>query len=60
MNSENVFPLGTTEKIFETKRHLYDVYVDSENVTTTCQALGELLKISDADRDKMRKLNNQR
>ena len=51
---------GTTEKIFETKTHLYDVYVDNQNVTTHIPALRELLRVSDADRDKYIKLNNQR
>lgn len=50
----------TTEKIFETKTHLYDIYVDNQNVTTHIPALRELLRVSDADRDKYIKLNNQR
>ena len=53
-------PLGTTEKIFESKTHLYDVYVDNQNVTTPSQVLKELLKVSEADKDKFAKLNNQR
>ncbi|KAI0211940.1 DENN domain-containing protein 11 [Lamellibrachia satsuma] len=60
LESELSYIACTTEKIFETKKHLYDVYVNCEDVTTTCQALDEVLKISDADRDKLRKLNNQR
>lgn len=51
---------GTTEKIFETKTHLYDVYVDNQIVMTPSDSLKDLLKISDADRDKFQKLNNQR
>ena len=51
---------GTTEKIFESKTHLYDVYVDNQNVTTPSRVLQELLRVSEADRDKFTKLNNQR
>lgn len=51
---------GTTEKIFQTKTHLYDVYVDNQNFTTQSPILKDLLKLSDGDRDKLQKLNNQR
>ncbi|CAH1778688.1 unnamed protein product [Owenia fusiformis] len=50
----------TTEKIFEMKAHLYDVYVDNQNLTTPSKLLKELLNVSDADKDKYAKLNNQR
>ena len=56
----NVTFSGTTEKIFQTKPHLYDVYVDNQNVTTASPALKDILKVSDTDRDKFVKLNNQR
>ena len=52
--------VGTTEKIFEMKTQLYDIYVDNQNVTAHVPAMQELLKVSDADRDKYQKLNNQR
>lgn len=52
--------IGTTEKIFESKSQLYDIYVDNQNVITSAQALKDLLKITDADREKLTKLNNQR
>ena len=52
--------VGTTEKIFESKTHLFDVYINNQNVTTNSPVLKELLKVSDADRDKFTKLNNQR
>lgn len=51
---------GTTEKIFEMKTQLYDIYVDNQNVTAHVPAMQELLKVSDADRDKYQKLNNER
>ncbi|ELT95107.1 hypothetical protein CAPTEDRAFT_176151 [Capitella teleta] len=50
----------TTEKIFETKRSLYDVYVDNQNITSHSPNLKDLLSVSDADRDKFQKLINQR
>ena len=53
-------PTGTTEKIFEEKRELYDVYVDNQNVKTHHDHLQPLLKINSADREKYRRLNEQR
>ncbi|XP_011357854.2 protein LCHN [Pteropus vampyrus] len=50
----------TTEKIFEEKRELYDVYVDNQNVKTHHGHLQPLLKINGADREKYRRLNEQR
>nr|XP_036850467.1 DENN domain-containing protein 11 isoform X1 [Manis javanica]XP_036850468.1 DENN domain-containing protein 11 isoform X1 [Manis javanica] len=50
----------TTEKIFEEKRDLYDVYVDNQNVKTHHDHLQPLLRISSADREKYRRLNEQR
>ncbi|XP_050398253.1 DENN domain-containing protein 11 [Patella vulgata] len=50
----------TTEKIFESKTHLYDVYVDNQLVKVNSPGLKELLKVSDADKDKGVQLNNQR
>lgn len=51
---------GTTEKIFEEKRELYDVYVDNQNVKTHHDHLQPLLKINSADREKYRRLKEQR
>ncbi|XP_027429540.1 DENN domain-containing protein 11 isoform X2 [Zalophus californianus] len=50
----------TTEKIFEEKRELYDVYVDNQNVKTHHDHLQPLLKINSADREKYQRLNEQR
>ena len=52
--------VGTTEKIFEEKKDLYDVYVDNQNVKTYREGLKPLLRLSAADRDKYRKLTEQR
>lgn len=52
--------LGTTEKIFEEKKDLYDVYVDNQNVKTYRDGLKPLLRLSTADREKYRKLTEQR
>lgn len=52
--------VGTTEKIFEEKRDLYDVYVDNQNVRTTRESLKPLLRLNAADREKYRKLTEQR
>lgn len=51
---------GTTEKIFEEKKDLYDVYVDNQNVKTYRDGLKPLLRLSSADREKYRKLTEQR
>lgn len=56
----NLGSIGTTEKIFEEKRELYDVYVDNQNVKTHHDHLQPLLKINSADREKYRRLNEQR
>ncbi|XP_019484838.1 PREDICTED: LOW QUALITY PROTEIN: protein LCHN-like [Hipposideros armiger] len=50
----------TTEKIFEEKRELYDEYVDNKNVKTHHDHLQPLLKINSADREKYRRLKEQR
>ncbi|KAK7114733.1 DENN domain-containing protein 11-like [Littorina saxatilis] len=50
----------TTEKIFESKSHLYDIYVDNQNINCSSPAMKDLLKTCDADREKLTKLNNQR
>ena len=51
---------GTTEKIFESKSHLYDIYVDNQNIQCSSPAMKDLLKTCDADNEKLTKLNNQR
>ncbi|KAK3569983.1 hypothetical protein QTP86_007887 [Hemibagrus guttatus] len=51
---------GTTEKIFEEKKELYDVYIDNQNVKTHRESLQPLLRINNADREKYRKLSEQR
>ncbi|XP_070574662.1 DENN domain-containing protein 11-like [Ptychodera flava] len=60
LQTELAYVACTTEKIFEEKKDLYDVYVDNQNVTTQYQNLQEMLKVNAADRDKMNKLNTQR
>lgn len=51
---------GTTEKIFEEKKELYDVYIDNQNVKTHRESLQPLLRLNSADREKYRKLCEQR
>ncbi|XP_077983342.1 DENN domain-containing protein 11-like [Glandiceps talaboti] len=57
---EMAYVACTTEKIFQEKKDLYDIYVDNQNVSTQFQNLQEMLKINPADRDKMNKLTTQR
>ncbi|XP_038857419.1 DENN domain-containing protein 11-like isoform X2 [Salvelinus namaycush] len=51
---------GTTENIFEEKKELYDVYVDNQNVKTHRDSMQPLLRLNGADREKYRKLSEQR
>ncbi|XP_060552703.1 DENN domain-containing protein 11-like [Ruditapes philippinarum] len=60
LESEVMYIACTTEKIFETKTSLYDVYVDNQIVRTHSPILKDLLKCSSADREKFQKLNNLR
>ncbi|KAF7654382.1 hypothetical protein LDENG_00070500 [Lucifuga dentata] len=50
----------TTEKIFEEKKELYDVYIDNQNVKTHRSSLQPLLRLNAADKEKYRKLSEQR
>ncbi|XP_061663461.1 DENN domain-containing protein 11-like [Syngnathoides biaculeatus] len=60
LENELSYVACTTEKIFEEKRDLYDIYVDNQNVKTYREGLRPLLRISTADREKYRKLTEQR
>ncbi|XP_064417151.1 DENN domain-containing protein 11 [Latimeria chalumnae] len=60
LETELSYVACTTEKIFEEKKDLYDVFVDNQNVKTHHEHLQQLLKINSADKDKFRKLNDQR
>lgn len=60
LESEVAYIACTTEKIFESKTSLHDVYVDNQLITAHTPVLKDLLKLSDADKDKYNKLLNQR
>ncbi|XP_067855741.1 DENN domain-containing protein 11 [Heptranchias perlo] len=60
LETEVSYVACTTEKIFEEKKDLYDVYVDNQNVKTDREHLQQMLKVNSADKDKYRKLNDQR
>ncbi|XP_039625999.1 DENN domain-containing protein 11 [Polypterus senegalus] len=60
LETEVSYVACTTEKIFEEKKDLYDIYVDNQNVKTHHDNLQPLLRINNADRDKYRKLSEQR
>ena len=55
-----IFFKGTTERIFEEKKELYDVYIDNQNVKTHRSHLQPLLRLNAADKEKYRKLTEQR
>ncbi|KAK7902000.1 hypothetical protein WMY93_018769 [Mugilogobius chulae] len=60
LENELSYVACTTEKIFEEKKDLYDVYVDNQNVKTYREGLKPLLRLSAADKDKYHKLTEQR
>ncbi|XP_043964662.1 DENN domain-containing protein 11-like [Gambusia affinis] len=60
LENELSYVACTTEKIFEEKKDLYDVYVDNQNVKTYRDGLKPLLRLSTTDREKYRKLTEQR
>ncbi|XP_076848327.1 DENN domain-containing protein 11 isoform X2 [Brachyhypopomus gauderio] len=60
LETELSYVACTTEKIFEEKKELYDVYIDNQNVKTHRESLQPLLRINNADREKYRKLSEQR
>ncbi|XP_072772155.1 DENN domain-containing protein 11-like isoform X2 [Nerophis lumbriciformis] len=60
LENELSYVACTTEKILEEKRDLYDVYVDNQNVKTCREGLKPLLRLTNADREKYRKLTEQR
>lgn len=51
---------GTTEKIFEAKPHLYDVYVDGIIINSTSPSLKDIVKVNDVDRERYKNLVNFR
>ena len=51
---------GTTEKIFQIKHNLYDVFVDSCQLHTHSQYVEPLLRVSRADRERFEHLVNLR
>ncbi|XP_054896574.1 LOW QUALITY PROTEIN: DENN domain-containing protein 11-like [Poeciliopsis prolifica] len=60
LETEFSYVACTTEKIFEDKKDLYDVYIDNQNVKTHRSHLQPLLRLNAADKEKYRKLSEQR
>ncbi|KAF3689085.1 Protein LCHN [Channa argus] len=60
LETELSYVACTTEKIFQEKKELYDVYVDNQNVKTHRSHLQPLLRLNAADKEKYRKLTEQR
>ncbi|XP_035012053.1 DENN domain-containing protein 11 [Hippoglossus stenolepis] len=60
LETEMSYVACTTEKIFEEKKDLYDVYIDNQNVKTHRSHLQPLLRLNAADKEKYRKLSEQR
>ncbi|XP_054476120.1 DENN domain-containing protein 11 [Anoplopoma fimbria] len=60
LGTELSYVACTTEKIFEEKKDLYDVYIDNQNVKTHRSHLQPLLRLNASDKEKYRKLSEQR
>uniref|UniRef100_A0A1A8A0Z1 DENN domain-containing protein 11 n=2 Tax=Nothobranchius TaxID=28779 RepID=A0A1A8A0Z1_NOTFU len=60
LETELCYVACTTEKIFEDKKELYDVYIDNQNVKSHRSHLQPLLRLNAADKEKYRKLSEQR
>ncbi|XP_061577328.1 DENN domain-containing protein 11 [Cololabis saira] len=60
LETEVSYVACTTEKIFEDKKELYDVYIDNQNVKTHRGHLQPLLRLNAADKEKYSKLSEQR
>jgi len=52
--------IGTTERIFQVKKHLYDVFVDNQNITTHITSLDPIIKLTPADTQRFDHLNGIR
>ena len=57
--AQHMYVTGTTEKIFESKSHLYDVYVDNQNIRCSQDVFRDVLKPSAADKSRLVQLTNQ-
>ena len=50
----------TTEKIFQVKTQVYDVYVDQQNLTSSRRSLEPLLRVTQTDQDRYKEFNDIR
>ncbi|XP_061677394.1 DENN domain-containing protein 11 [Syngnathoides biaculeatus] len=60
LETEMSYVACTTEKIFEEKKELHDLYIDNQNVKTHRSHLLTLLRLNAADKERYRKLSEQR
>ncbi|KAL2102688.1 hypothetical protein ACEWY4_001856 [Coilia grayii] len=60
LETELSYVACTTERIFEEKKHLFDVYVDNQNVWTHRESLRPLLRLTSSDREKYKRLQEKR
>ena len=51
---------GTTEKVFQDKVRLFDIFVDNQNITSHRAVLDPLLRVTSADEERFEHLNNIR
>ena len=51
---------GTTEKIFQSKTQLYDVFVDNQNILTHLTSLDPIIKLTPADMQRFQHLDGIR
>ncbi|XP_042563006.1 DENN domain-containing protein 11-like [Clupea harengus] len=60
LETELSYVACTTERIFEEKKHLFDVYVDNQTVQTHRESLQPLLRLTGSDREKYNKFQEKR
>lgn len=48
--------VGTTERIFESKTHLYDVYIDNQTILPTSNRLDCFLRLTPTDEQRYTQL----
>lgn len=56
----NVRCLGTTEKVFESKKNLYDAYIDIRNIQSTSVDIEPLIQITSGDKMKFEAVSQLR
>ncbi|XP_062374168.1 DENN domain-containing protein 11-like isoform X3 [Sardina pilchardus] len=60
LETELSYVACTTERIFQEKKHLFDIYVENQSVQTHRDSLQPLLRLTSSDREKYKRLQEKR